>query len=72
MKPPLTVGDRVKKWITWEEELGNEVWTVEAVRESFSQSGFVCDVYIDKCHHCGRPKKKINGYDCDWYVKEIC
>ena len=69
MKPPLLVGDKVRKWTDWNKKLGKDAWTVEAVRESVSQSGFVCDVYIDKCPHCGRPKKKINGYDCDWYVK---
>ena len=69
MKAPLTVGDRVRKWIYWNERLGTEIWIVESVREAVSQSGFVCDVYIDKRPRCGRSKRRIVGYDCEWYVK---
>lgn len=69
MKPPLRLGDKVRKWTVWNKKLGKEVWTVGAVRESVSQSGFVCDVYIDRCPRCGRSKRQILGYDCDWYVR---
>ena len=74
MKKAYKVGDRVKKWssvmdIKNKSKLGKAVWTVTKVYENeVSESGTILDVEIEECIHCGAHKRKMYGYDSNWYV----
>lgn len=70
----MKVGDSVKMWSSVRDlknkrKLGKAVWTVTRVeKDAPSQSGVVLDVEIEECSHCGAKKRKMVGYDSDWFV----
>ena len=62
---PFQVGDKVKKWIVYEEMLSSIIYTVESVGISWpkqSQSGWIVSA------SCENGKKRIEGFDSDWFV----
>lgn len=74
MKNKYKIGDKVKKWssvsdIRNKKKLGKATWTITKVHENeASESGTILDVEIEECPHCGAHKRRMYGYDSNWYV----
>ena len=68
---PFEVGDTViklKNVSNRKTEYG--FWTVVKIYEHIPcESGWLVDVSMPECEHCGHPARTLTGYDSHWFVK---